>query len=489
VRRGLLAPNAPNTAPNTEGIHGCQASLYGSSFCAVHQWVVALRGRVGVDLCAFVLRIREAACIIRASLTLISTSTDARALGVETNLDLFAMAWRNVWRNPRRSLVTVAAMSLALLTMILYSGLIVGYLEGMERNVLDLEVGDVQVFADDYRRNPSIDTRIDDAEQVLQRLEEAGFPASGRLLAFGLAAADEASAGASFRGLDVARDAAVSEVSRQLDRGRWLDPGDAKGVVVGRGLARSLEIDLGDELLVITQGADGSMAYELYQVRGVLRGISDGIDRTGVFMTQASFRELMTMPTGVHQIIVRRPAELDVGAAQLRIQELARDHDVKTWRQLMPTVASMLDAGRSAMVLMGFIIYLAIAVLILNAMLMAVFERIRELGVLKALGFSPFSLLGLILLESAIQTALAIGIGLTLGIPGILYLSRVGIDLGMLAGTSILGIAMDPIWRAANQPSIFVTPVVMLCCIVLLAVSYPAAKAAMLRPVEAMRHR
>jgi ABC-type lipoprotein release transport system permease subunit len=404
-------------------------------------------------------------------------------------LDLFAMAWRNVWRNRRRSLVTIAAMSLALLTMILYSGLIEGYLEGMERNVLDLEVGDVQVFAGDYRRNPSIYTRIDDSERLLARLGEAGFPASGRLLAFGLAAADEASAGASFRGLDVERDVTVSEISNQLDRGHWLDPADPKGVVIGRGLARTLDLDLGGELLVITQGADGSMAYELYSVSGVLRGISDAIDRTGVFMTESSLRELMSLPEGVHQIIVRRPAELDIAAAQLQIQKLAADYDVRTWRQLMPTVASMLDAGRSAMILMGFIIYLAIAVLILNAMLMAVFERIRELGVLKALGFSPYSLMGLILFESAIQTAIAIGVGLALGVPGILYLSRVGIDLGMLAGTSILGIAMDPIWRAAVNPGVFVTPVLLLAVIVLLAVSYPAAKAALLRPVEAMRHR
>lgn len=379
-------------------------------------------------------------------------------------------------------------MSLALLTTILYSGLVEGYLDGMERNVLDLEVGDVQIFAGDYRSNPSIHTKINDSKQLLARLEEAGFPASGRLLAFGLVAADETSAGASFRGLDVERDVAVSEVSKRLDRGEWLDPADPKGVVIGRGLARSLEIDLGGELLVITQGADGSMAYELYYVSGVLRGISDAIDRTGVFMTEASFRELMTLSEGVHQIIVRRPAELDIVAAQQRIQELATDYDVRSWRQLMPTIASMLDAGRAAMILMGFIIYLAIAILILNAMLMAVFERIRELGVLKALGFSPFALMGLILLESLIQTAMAIGVGLALGIPGLLYLANVGIDLGTLAGTSILGMAMDPTWRAAFNARVLVTPVVMLAGMVLLAVSYPAAKAAMLRPVEAMRH-
>ena len=259
-------------------------------------------------------------------------------------------------------------------------------------------------------------------------------------------------------------------------------------MVIGRRLARTLDIDVGGELLAITQSADGSMAYELFEVRGVLLGISDAIDRSGIFMTQASFRELISLPDGAHQIIVRRPKDLNLDGLLKRVEGLAIGLEVKTWRQLMPPLASMLDAGRGAMVMMGVIVYLAIAILILNAMLMAVFERIRELGVLKALGFGPLSLLGLILIESGVQTAFAIAIGLVLGIPGIYYLAHVGIDMGMLAGTSIMGIAMDPIWRAAIHPRVFTTPVVMLVVIVLLAVLYPAAKAALIQPVEAMRH-
>jgi len=401
---------------------------------------------------------------------------------------VFRMGWRGVWRNRRRSFVTVAATSFGLLVMILYHGIMEGYLAGMERNVLDLEVGDVQVFAGDYRENPSIYTRIEDPDSVLATLEAQGLRASPRLLAFGMAAAGDSSAGVSFRGIDVARDTRVSRIHEQLARGEWLDPGDPHGVVLGRRIARTLGVGPGAEVLVLSQGADGSMAYDLYRVRGVLLGVSDAIDRTGMFMTDGAYRELFVVPDGVHQIIVRRPTGVSLLSTANRVQQAAGVLDVRTWRQLMPTLSSMLDSARSLIVVMFVIVYIAIGILILNAMLMAVFERVREFGVLKALGVSPFDVLRLILVESAIVTAIAIAIGVGLAIPGLIYLRDVGLDLSSLAGVTILGIAMDPVWRAVITPDAFRLPILTLVSIVALAVLYPAAKAALISPVEAMRH-
>jgi ABC-type lipoprotein release transport system permease subunit len=303
-----------------------------------------------------------------------------------------------------------------------------------------------------------------------------------------MAAAGESSAGVSFRGVDVERDARVSLVHQQVARGSWLDPEDPKGVVLGRRLARMLGVEPGSELVVLTQGADGAMAYDLYTVRGVLLGIGDATDRTAIFMTAGAFRELLVVPDGVHQIIVRRPAEVDLPSAADRVHQLARELDVQTWRQLLPTISSMLDSARGVMIAMFFIVYVVIGILILNAMLMAVFERIREFGVLKALGVGPLDVLRLILLESAIQTGIAILVGVGLAVPGILYLSRVGIDLGRLGGITIMGIAWDPVWRAAVSVGIFTGPILVLILIVAVAVLYPALKAALIHPVEAMRH-
>ena len=120
------------------------------------------------------------------------------------------MAWRNVWRNKRRSIVTISAMGFGLWVMVLYAALLDGYVRGMERSILDLEVGDLQIFAGDFRENPSLWATIEEPEAVIGPLVRRGFDASGRVLAFGLAAAGESSAGVSFRGVDVAADAAVT---------------------------------------------------------------------------------------------------------------------------------------------------------------------------------------------------------------------------------------------------------------------------------------
>ncbi len=408
-------------------------------------------------------------------------------------MNLLRMAWRNVWRNQRRSLVTIAAIALALTVELLYSGLVVGYVQGMERDVVDLELGDVQIHAEGYRERPSLYTKIEAPEPLLAALDERGYPASARLLAGGLGASGKLSAGVQLLGLNVERDQKVSSIHARVAAGAWLDPGDPSGVVVGSRLGKTLELEPGDELIVLTQGADGSMANELYTVRGVLLSVAGGTDRAAVFMTEDAFRELMVFPEGAHRVIVRRPAKVPVDQAAEAVQEvtgpLAAELEVKTWKQLMPVVATMLESTQGMIFIIFFIIYIAVGLLLLNAMLMAVFERIREFGLLKALGVEPRRVMLVIFAESAIQTAIAILISAALATPSMWYLATRGIDVGGLAGTDMMGVAMRPVWYGVYNLETIKGPFISLFVIIGLAILYPAFKAARLNPVQAMRHR
>ena len=401
---------------------------------------------------------------------------------------ILKMAWRNIGRNRRRTVVTVGAMAFGLYAMVIWFGMLQGMLNDMEETVVEVELGDLQIHAPTYLDDPSLYTDIDNVDALLSRLEAAGFRASARLVGAGLAAAHDSAAGASLRGIDVQGNAGVSVISTRLAEGAWLDDDDPAGVVVGRRLARTLDLAVGDELVVLSQTTDGAIANDLYAVRGILDSVSDGIDRSAVFLTDAAFRELFVMPAGAHEIVLRKPDDLELTAALEAAQVLAPDLDTQSWRSLVPTLATYLDSARQMMAIISAIIYIVIAILILNAMLMAVFERIREFGVLKALGVEPRQVLSLIFAESALQTGLALAIGLALSLPTLWYLVEYGIDTGALGGVSVIGATFATVWQAAVSPATFVTPSMTLILLVLLAVIYPALKAARISPVEAMRH-
>lgn len=411
-------------------------------------------------------------------------------------LNVLKMAWRNVWRNHRRSGITIAAMTVALIVELLYSGLVAGMIHDMEEDVVGNEMGDVQVFARGYLTKPSLYEAVENPQEILERLDAAGYAATARLYGGGLAASGEASSGVAFIGMDPVRDLRALDLGKAMAEGTWLDPGDPTGVVVGRGLARTLGLKLGSEVVLLSQAADGSMANELFTVRGILMTVAAGIDRATILMNESTFRTMMAFPDGAHKIIVRKPTEVTLDAALAVVRDIAgvpggaaaadAANDVMTWKEISPFLAQWMASASSVITVLYFIIYVAVGILILNAMLMAVFERIREFGVLKAIGYGPGQVLVMMLAEGLYQAVVAVGLGLVLASPGMWYLSTHGINVGVLGGVQMVGMTMPTIWHGIFTVETASVPVVMLFFIVLGAVGYPALKAAWISPVEAM---
>jgi len=409
---------------------------------------------------------------------------------------ILTLAWRNLWRNFRRTGIAVGAMTLALVVELLYSGIVVGMVNGMEKDATGYELGDVQIVVEGYPSKPSIYSLIPHDEEIIGELEERGYRATGRLFAGGLAASGELSAGALFVGLDPVRDAATMDLDAAVARGEWLDDADPHGVVVGGGLARVLALEVGDELLVLSQAADGSMANELFEVRGVLLSVAAGMGRAGILMTENTFRELMVLPHGSHRVLVRRPAGVSLSEADEVVRQIVSEQEpgeegpleVMTWKEVNPFLAQYMDTAAGAVLILYLIIYLAVGILILNAMLMAVFERIREFGVLKAIGYSPAQVMGMMVAEALMQAAIASVLGVLLAAPGMWYLQVVGIDVGRLSGMAMAGLTMPAVIRGEYTVGTCQVPVLMLYVISFIAVLYPAAKAAWISPVEAMHH-
>ena len=405
---------------------------------------------------------------------------------------LLSLAWRNLWRNARRTGTTVAAMTLAVVALIFYSGLTGGMLVNMESKVRDFGLGEAQVFAQNYRDAPSLYERIETPGTLVTRLQDAGYRAAPRLLGSGLGAGEDSSAGVSLVGVDLDLDRQVSRIHERVTRGAWLARDSHEIVVIGHRLARQLSLEPGSELIVLSQAADGSTANALFTVRGILGPISEEIDRAGVFMSDVAFRELMVMPTGAHQVLVRFPNATartrDAEAAELsRLQALASGLDAPGWRQLNPGISSMLDNAQGSIFIMMSVVYLAIGIVILNAMLMAVFERIREFGVLKALGVGPGAVFRLIMLEAGMQASAAALMGSLIALPINAYMTTTGLRLAGSSGISTMGVSMDETWRSDVSALTYLGPVGLLFFFVLSAAVFPAIRAALTAPAQSMR--
>jgi ABC-type lipoprotein release transport system permease subunit len=434
-------------------------------------------------------------------------------------VNLLPLAARNLGRNRRRTAATLAASVLAGSVMIVYLALMEGIFLEFEQNALGLDLGEIQIHAEGYRDDPDLYARIPDPDALLAELAARDLPAAPRLFGFALAAAGSTSTGVRLRGVDVAREKTVTSIHQVVDRGSWLDPAAPHEVVVGRKVARILQVGLGDEIVILGQAADGSLANDLYSVRGILGAVGDELDRTGFLMTEGAYRSLMGMPEGVHEIAIARPGEersaeplaqardrvaeaVEATGAVALVPERGDSADppaggdgvrleVLTWRRLVPILAQFLDTADVSFGIMMGIMYVAIGMVLLNAMLMSVFERVREFGVMKALGLAPRQVAGMIFLEAALQAGAAAVLSLAVGLPLALWLERTGIDFRRLAPEAISygGISIDPIWNGRVTVNSVVSPIVFLVVVVMLAVIYPAVKAAVIRPVQAIHHR
>jgi ABC-type lipoprotein release transport system permease subunit len=406
-------------------------------------------------------------------------------------MKILSIASRNVFRNWRRTLVTTLAMGFAGLIMILFASLMQGLLQASEKNAVSMDLGDIQIHTADYREDPDLYKVIENPDHILKGLRQAGFKATKRLYGFGLAAAGSTSAGVQIRGIDLTSESDVTRINQHLLEGTWLEESDLKGVVTGRKLARTLGVKPGDELIFVGQATDGSVANDVFTVRGILKSVGEEVDRTGLYMTEKSFRELMILPQGVHEIsIMRSDRSSALETAAKTAAGLAPGLEVLNWRQLKPVISRILDLADSQMIILVVITYTAVALLVLNAMLMTVFERIRELGIMKAVGVTPWQLMLLVYAETFIQVSAA---GLLAAVSGCAlasYFENHGIDLSALGeGASLGGVAVDPVWTAYLTPRAVVVPILFLFIIAFIAVLYPAVKAALIQPVKAIHHR
>jgi ABC-type lipoprotein release transport system permease subunit len=403
------------------------------------------------------------------------------------------MAWRNIWRNPRRTLLTVSAISFASVLLVFMLSFQFGSYETMINASVKISTGHLQVQAEKYQEKKSIQWVIPQPQAVAKMVDQIPQVAAYtfRAQAFALVSSEDRTYGVVVTGIDPQKEASVSRLKKLVRDGTFLAAGDNHQAVVGKLLAKNLRVTIGDELTLLGQGRDGSIAATVVQLKGIFSSGIDEFDRAAMLIPLDTFQDTFSMERAVHEVVVIGRSLSDVPAIKAKLavalNELEGAKKFKTldWQELMPGLRQAIEMDLiSGLIFYGLLI-IVVAFSILNTFLMAIFERTKEFGVMMAIGTTPRRLTKILLIESMTITLIGILAGICIGI-GITYyfqingidfsggselLSQFGITGRMYPKLSLLSVAIGPF---------------MVLFITFFAALYPALKVRKLRPVEAM---
>ncbi len=408
------------------------------------------------------------------------------------NVDV-KMAWRNIWRNPRRSILTMTAIAFACLLLVFMLSFQFGSYDTMINSAVKIHTGHLQVQAEGYQDKRTMRLVVPDPGAIGSILEKTpGIDAyTYRANAFSLVSSEERTYGIVVIGIDPAREANVSTLKKVIRQGSYLSEGDTNQALLGELLAKNLQVGLGDELVVIGQGRDGSVAATVVEVKGTYNSGQDEFDRSSIHIPLKHFQDVYAMRGGVHEVVALGKSLGAIPAIRKTVEDTIENDDPKNllvvldWIDLMPGLIEGIKLDLISGLILYCILILVVAFSILNTFLMAGFERTKEFGVMMAIGTTPGRLTKLLLLESITMTVIGIVVGIIAGCLVTWYFQVHGIAIsGMSEVLRQFGIP-ERMYPQLSFLSVTIGPTLVLFITSLTAL-YPALRVRRLRPVEAL---
>lgn len=402
----------------------------------------------------------------------------------------FKLATRGLARNRRRSLITVAAVAIGLAGLVFLWGYIDGINRQMIANITSYLTGHVQVHQKGYHDDPTLDLAFDGPEGIAARVSaQPGVAAvAPRIEGEALASGPEKTRGVLVIGVDPAREGGITTLARAVKAGNYLDAAEPNGILLGDRVAEILRVAVGEEVTLVTQAADGSIGAGRYRVRGIYDSGIDMIDSAYVFLTLPAAQSLYALEGRVTTLAVRLD-ELGAvpGAAAALSGQLGAAFEVLGWQKLLPRLADNVAFHELFTYIVLFVVFVVVTFGIANTILMGVMERIREFGVMMALGTAPGKIARVVLYEALLLGLAGIAVGNAMGLGIVAYFGRRGIDLGQYAQAvqmmpGLTGIVYP---RARTDHLLFLSALLLATTVA--ASLYPAWKAAGFTPVEAIR--
>ena len=397
------------------------------------------------------------------------------------------LAWRNLWRNHRRTIVMLAAISLGAWAMIFMTALMRGMVRDMIDDGISAMPGHVQVHNRQFRDDPSVANLIPVSDSSIVALfDAAGIEHwASRVRVPAVVTSERESRGVTLLGIDPAREKGLTFVSYEDVDGRFLADADDTGIVIGKKLAANLDTRLGKRIVLMTQDPENDIADRGFRIVGLFTADMQAFEENYVFAGKTTVQDMLRIGDSVSEIFVVGDDYRNVEPLYTKVFELIGESaEVIRWYDVDSYLGAMLDVMDGFVLIWIVVIFLALSFGLVNTLVMAVFERVREIGLMLALGMKPINILGQIIIESLLLLALGLFIGSTLAWASVQPIKD-GVDV------SIVGEGME-LWGMPSvlYPELLVSDIVLANVVVLvlgfLASLSPAWRAAHYEPIEAI---
>jgi ABC-type lipoprotein release transport system permease subunit len=400
---------------------------------------------------------------------------------------LMRLAWRNLWRNHRRTSIMLAAITLGVWAMIFMTALMRGMVGQVIADGISALPGHVQAHHLDYRDDPSIANLIPISDTDLSaRFEDAGFVNwATRVRVPAVITSEYESRGLTLIGIDPTSERGMTFVDYDAVEGRFLESSDDSGVVIGKKLAATLNTEIGKRIVLMSQDPENDIADRGFRVVGLFEANIKAFEENYLFAGKKTVQKMLHIGDQVSELVVLADDYRDVDAEFEKVSQLVDGNvEVKRWFELDPYLGTMLGVMDGFVLVWVVVVFLALSFGLVNTLVMAVFERVREIGLMLALGMKPINILGQIVVESLLLLAIGLTMGSSLAWATVQPIKD-GIDF------SIVGEGMDMFGMSSVlYPELLLSDVVLANVVVLvlgfLASLSPAWRASRYEPIEAI---
>jgi ABC-type lipoprotein release transport system permease subunit len=404
---------------------------------------------------------------------------------------MLKMAFRNIFRQKRRSLLT----ALTMFGGFILCAVAIGFMDGTFKSIVDTftrsRLGHIQIHAQGYLNRPSLNKTISnyrDVGRVIDRTPEAEAWAP-RVYSAGLASAGDRTDSARIIGIDPALEVKATRFDKKITQGRVFSAAAAREIILGKGLAQNLKVAVGGDVVLVSQGADGSLANDRYRLIGLVETGDLATDRTTAYLHIDDARELLVLGDRVHEVVViARSLDKVAGLTDsLRNELSAFSLDVQSWQVFAKSFYLGMQAKMKGNGVIQLVVFIIVAIGVLNTALMAVLERRREYGLLKAVGTRPRQIFALIILEIYLLALMSIILGVGISLPLNYYLSQHQISIAGMFSQQVTFGGMDfkTFTSEVNLRS-FVIPALTVFVSAFLVSLMPAVKAARTDPAKSL---